>query len=302
MGAGGIGGYYGGMLARSGHEVTLIARGDHLAVIQKKGLIVKSTDGDFSVRVKATDDLNDVDAADFVLFSVKSYDVEEAGRLLHPVISSETVVLTIQNGIDSHEILAEILGKRPVLAGACYIFSRIASPGVIEHTGGRKTIVFGELDGSATVRSERIFKIITESGIPCEISPDIKKALWQKFIWICGSAGLGTLTRLPLGESLATVEGKALLRGIMEEVESIARALHIGVDQGIVDKTAKFAEGLEKELVTSLVLDLIRKRRLESDALHGKVVKLGRELGIPTPLNFAVYASLKSHDLKAMKR
>ena len=299
MGAGGVGGYYGGLLAKSGHKVTLIARGDHLAAIQRKGLIVKSTDGDFTVRVKATDEPSHIESAEFVLFSVKSYDIEQAARLLQPLILSETVILTIQNGVDSHEILAKILGKKPVLAGAAYIFSRIASPGIIEYVGGPKTVVFGELDGSVTARSKRIFKMMTEAGIPCDLSRNIMKALWEKFIWICGSAGVTALTRLPLGDSLASTEGRGLLRGIMEEVERMARALHIDVDQGIVARIIEFADGLEKELVTSLALDLIRRRRLEVEALHGKVVNLGRELGIPTPLNFAVYASLKPHDLKA---
>ncbi|MGD2185981.1 MAG: 2-dehydropantoate 2-reductase [Desulfobacterales bacterium] len=296
MGTGGTGGYFGGLLARAGEEVTFIARGAHLEAIQKNGLAIKSVlAGDFTISAKATDNPNDIGPVDCVLFCVKAYDNAVAAEQIRPLIGPETVVLSVQNGIDNEEQIGNVVGPEHVVGCASYVSSTIESPGVIAQTGGPGKIVFGEMQGGTSPRTETLQSTLQNSGIATELHSDIQAALWQKFLGICGVNGVTALTRLPMGEILACEETRNLMRGTMEEVEAIGRAMGAELPDGCVDQSMDFFSSLEPSIRGSMYYDLAAGRRLELDVLNGTVVRLGSEHGIPTPTNFAIYAALKPY-------
>ncbi len=296
MGAGGTGGFFGGLLARAGEDVTFVARGPHLEAIRDRGLTVRSRlAGDFNLAVKATDDPKEAGPADLVLFCVKAYDTASAAKLIVPVVTEDTMVLSVQNGIDNEERIAEVVGEEAILGAVAYVSSVIEAPGVIAQKGGPGRIIFGELGGGSSPRTQRLLSTLKRAGIAAELHSDVKVALWEKFVFICAANGLTALTRLPLGPILANPETRDLLRSTMEEVDSIARAVGIRLPENTVDQHLRFTGGLEPSVRGSLYYDLEAGRRLELEALNGTVVRLGRQHGIPTPSNWAIYAALRPY-------
>lgn len=300
MGSGGVGGYFGGLLARANEDVTFIARGAHLEAIQKNGLQVKSVVGDFHVRPKATHDPAAVGPVDLVLFSVKAYDTEAAGSAIRPMVGRETVVLCLLNGVDNEEKLEAILGEQHVMAGVVHILSTISAPGVISQIAGPRTIKLGEKDGRITPRVERILGVLKGAGILAETSTQIQVDLWEKFLFICAQGGVTALAGLSIGEILACPETVAFYRGVMEEVAAVGRAMGVPLSANAVERALAFARGLQSGTRSSLAHDLSQGNRLEVETLAGSVVRYGREVGVATPFNFAIYACLKPHHDKAM--
>ena len=223
IGAGGVGGYFGARLAQSGLEVGFVARGDHLRAIRQHGLRIRSVLGDATVDVVASDDPSDIGPCDVVLFCVKSFDTVTATALLPVLLGSGGAVLSLQNGVDNEEILAEVFGANRVIGGAAYIFSTVAEPGVIEHTGGPARLVFGELDGQPSERTESLLSACQDSGIDAEIAKNIRVALWTKFAFICATAGMTAATRLPLGDIRSSPESWDMFARIINEVAELAR-------------------------------------------------------------------------------
>jgi 2-dehydropantoate 2-reductase len=296
MGSGGTGGYFGGLLARSGEEVTFVARGPHLAVLRANGLTVRSRlIGNFTIKVQATDDPAEPGRADLVLFCVKAYDTERAAERLGSAIGPDTVILPVQNGIDSAERIGRVVGPGHAIGGLAGVSSVIAAPGVIEHRAGPDVIQLGELDGRPSARTERIAETLGRAGMKAQVRADIRVALWEKFVLICGLSGLTALTRLPLGAVLACPETQTLLRQVMEETAAVGRAEAPGLSAGVVESLLKFFSASDPAIRGSLYYDLAAGRRLEIETLNGTVVRFGRERGIPTPANFVVYASLKPY-------
>jgi 2-dehydropantoate 2-reductase len=296
MGTGGTGGYFGGLLARAGEEVTFIARGANLDAIRQNGLAINSVlAGDFTLAATATDNPNDIGPVDCVLFCVKAYDNAEATEQIRPVIGPQTVVLSVQNGIGNEEQIGNVLGAEHVLGCTSYVSSTIESPGVIAQTGGPGKIVLGEMKGGTSGRTEILQSTLQNANITAELHPDIQTALWQKFLMICGVNGVTALTRLPMGDILACEETRNLLRGTMEEVAMVARAKGANLAEKCVDDFMDFFDSLEASIRGSMYYDLSAGRRLELDVLNGTVVRLGSEQGIPTPINFAIYAALKPY-------
>lgn len=285
------------MLARAGFDVQFIARGKHLRAIQKNGLKVVSTQGEFLIQAKATDEPSDVRPVDVVLFCVKTYDTEEAARTILPLLTKEGSVLTIQNGVDNRERIGAVVGTEKVLLGAAYIVSKIEAPGIIHQEGGQRSIIFGEVNGERTVRAEQIFETMKSAGINCELSNDVLKVVWEKFIWVCGFAGATCLVRHPIGVVMANQETREMFRETMEEVARVARAAGISIQTGYVNNMMDFANHFEKNAKASMFYDLASGRRLELQALHGTVVRLGRKYGIPTPVNWTIYAALEPYEL-----
>ena len=296
MGSGGTGGYFGGLLARAGEEVTFVARGAHLAAIRARGLTVRSRlVGDFTVPARATDDPTEAGAADLVLFCVKSYDTESAAERLRPAVGPDTVILPVQNGIDGAERIGRVVGRQHVIGGLAGVSSVVEAPGIIEHRAGPDVIQLGELDGPPSARAQRIADTLRRAGVKAQVRPDMRVALWEKFVLICGLSGLTALTRLPLGSVLACPETRALFQQAMEETEAVGRAEGVAVPEGQARKMMQFFAGSDPAIRGSLHYDLAAGRRLEIETLNGTVVRLGRERGVPTPANFAVYAALKPY-------
>jgi 2-dehydropantoate 2-reductase len=296
MGSGGTGGYFGGLLARAGEDVAFIARGAQLEAIRNNGLAIKSVlAGDFTISAPATDNPFDIGPVDFVLFCVKAYDNAIAAAQIRPLIGPETIVLSVQNGIDNEKQIGDVVGREHIVGAVSYVSSTIESPGVIAQTAGPGKIVLGEMQGGTSHRTEMIKNTLQNAGITAELHPDIQAALWQKFMAICGVNGVTALTRLPMGEILACAETGKLLRGTMEEVEAIARTNVANLPEGCVEQSMDFFGGMEPSMRGSMYYDLAAGRRLELEVLNGAVVRLGSEHEISTPINFAIYAALKPY-------
>jgi 2-dehydropantoate 2-reductase len=295
MGAGAVGGYFGAKLARSGEAVTMIARGAHLEAIRRDGLTIRSSvEGEYAVRPAAVEDPAGLPPADAVLFCVKSFDTEAAVERIRPVVGPETAVLSLQNGVDNEDRIDALLGPGHAVGGVAQVFAVIDRPGVIaHHFAGR--IIFGELDGRRSARTDRLLRAFERAGINVELSTEIRRALWEKYVFICAVAGMTAVTRCPIGVIRETPEPWAMFRRILEEIAAVAAAAKAGLPGDIVDRIVTMGGALAPGNFSSLYQDLAQGKRLELEALHGHAVRLGERFGVPTPTVFAVYAALKPH-------
>lgn len=295
MGAGAMGCFFGGMLVRAAEDVIFVARGKQLAALNEEGLTITSAVvGDSTMAVQATSEPHAVGAVDVVLFCVKTYDVDSAARAAAPLLGPNTVVLTMQNGVESDRRLATAFGAARVLCGVSWVTANIDSPGVVAHARGTR-LVFGEPGNGVSKRVETLNAMFERAGIQAEAHPSIGKAIWEKFMVVCPLGGLSAATRLPLGNLVENEATAALARGLMHEVEVVARARGINLPHGYTAQAYDAFVRLASEspwAYPSMYHDLAAGRRLELDALNGAVDRLGAECGVTTPLNFAIYAAL----------
>ena len=293
MGAGAVGGYYGGVLARDGVDVALICRGAQRDAIRSAGLRVDSHWGQFKVNPFATDDPGEVGPVDLVLHCVKLYSNDEAVPLLRPMVGDETNILTIQNGVTSGQRLADEFGWGKVLQGATYIEAAIAAPGHIEQTGSAARIEFGERDGTANDRAEAIKTLLDRPGIQVAVSSDIASTLWTKLVAVAAFGTVMTVSRASLPEVLGWPEGTATIRTVMEEIVAVGKARGIDFPPDVVDE--RFAAAAEEadEFRSSLQMDMRAGKPLEVDELLGAVVRMARDMGIPVPASSALVMALE---------
>jgi 2-dehydropantoate 2-reductase len=296
MGSGGVGGYFGARLAQGGCDVGFIARGAHLAALREFGLVVESQLGNVSLsKVCATDDPATLGSVDLVIISVKLWDTEAAAHAVSPIVGPATAVLSLQNGVQKDDVLRRILGDRPILGGICYISATIARPGVISHSGTVQKIVFGEYDGKRSARAEAFLEACRGASIDSELSLEIRKAIWEKFVFLVGLSATITAIRLPIGPIRKNPRTRRFLLDIMREVVAVGRAQGVALSAEYAEDLLPFYDGLPMEMAASMYHDLKRGNRLEVDWLSGAVAELGQNAGIPTPLNRAVSAILALH-------
>jgi 2-dehydropantoate 2-reductase len=300
MGTGGVGGYYGGLLAHQGHEVTFIARGAHLYALRHEGLKVSSVHGDFHVfPANATDDPVNVGAVDLILFCVKTYHTEEAAQAIRPAVGHHTVVLSLQNGVDAAERIGNVIGAEHVVGGATWLSSAVEAPGLIKQVSQFRRIVLGELGGGHSDRIQAIFEVLNQMGITVEISENIQKVLWTKFVFISAASSVGSLTRLPMGDYRSIPETRTLLAGIMQEVEALARAQSIPLDDDVVAKAMEFIDNSGPHIKPSMQLDVETGHRTELESMVGVIGRKGHQMGVPTPVADFVYSALLPVEVKA---
>lgn len=300
MGTGGVGGYYGGLLAQQGNDVTFIARGAHLRAMQQEGLKVKSIYGDFTVSpANATDDPANVGPVDLILFCVKTYHTDDAAQAIRPAVGPLTVVMSLQNGIDAAERIGNVIGMEHVIGGVTWLSAAVEAPGVIKQISQFRRIVFGELGGGTSERTKSIYEVLNQMGITVEISEDIQKVLWTKLVFITAVSSIGSLTRLPMGDFRSVPETRSLLSSLMQEVESLARAQGVDLDADVVQKWLEFVDNAAPTIKPSMQLDVEAGHRTELESMIGVVGRKGRELGVPTPIADFVYAALRPIELKA---
>ena len=297
MGAGSIGGYFGGMLARGGNDVALIARGAHLAAIREQGLQIH-TDTELltipgGAGLQATDNPAEVGPVDLILLTVKTYQNAEAIPAMLPMIGPATAVLCLQNGIDSYQTAAQAVGPAKVLPGAAYIEAARPQPGVIRQSGSVVRIVFGEPDGGDSERGSIIRDTLIQAGIPAEFSRDIRQTLWSKFLFIATMAGVTSLSRETMAQLLPRHEWRSVIVSCMREIETVGRAAGVNLDAAIVENTLAYIEGSLDDMHASMHADIMAGRPLELEALNGAVVRAGREVKVATPINAVIYAALK---------
>ena len=307
VGAGGTGGYYGGALARVGNQVTMVARGPHLAAIRATGLQVNTVLlGDFHLDVDATDDMSSVGPVDLVIFAVKSYGTNAAIRDMGPLVGDDTMIISTQNGIDSERLLGEALGTEHVLGCAATVSAKIDAPGVVTQGGGPGSLVIGEMgsadlnaQGAVTERVNDLVERCKAAGLAAETHEDIVMAIWEKFIFICALSGMTALTRKPIGEIFAQPSTAEMYLQVLAEVAEVGSAEGVALPGDIAQNTLAATQAREPFIIGSMGHDLIAGNPIEIGLLNGRVVELGKKHGIPTPANFAIEAALKPHELGA---
>lgn len=296
MGAGSIGGYFGGMLARAGHQVTLIARGDNLSAIQRNSLIMQTQAGEFIVPCTATDRPAEVGRVDLALLTTKTYHNAVAVPAMAPMVGSDTAILCLQNGIDSYVPLVDAFPDAAVLPGAAYIEAGRAGPGVVTQAGDIVRIVTGGVRGSDPShqsKAEKVCAAFREADVPAETQDDIAVTLWTKFLFITTMAGTTSLAREYLRDLLPRPEWHKIIVGCMEEIERAGRASGVDLSPTIVPDTLNYMESARGAMSASMHADLMAGRPMELEALNGSVVRAGESAGVPTPINDVIYAALK---------
>lgn len=292
-GAGGVGGYFGGRLAESGNDVTLIARGPHLAAIKASGLRIEDPDGETStIEVDATDDPAEVGPVDCVVVAVKAWQVPEVARRMRPLLGPGTFVVPLQNGVEAPSQLAAEIGEERVLGGFCAIIAFLDGPGRIKHAGYEPQVAFGELDNSPTSRVDRLRRIFTSSGIDAVVPDDIHAAMWRKFLFIASFGGVGAVTRAPAGLIRSTPATRTMLIQTKTEILRVARGLGVNLPDDSVTDSMAIVDSLPEDGTASMQRDIIEGRPSELDAQTGAIVRFGRQAGVDTPVNSFIYAAL----------
>jgi 2-dehydropantoate 2-reductase len=300
VGAGGVGGGFGAALAKAGADVTFIARGAHLAAMKSQGLKIQGGRGETHlVPTKATDNPAEIGPVDIVLFCVKLWDVESAGEGIKPLVGPDTAVIPLQNGIDAAERLIPILGPKAVMGGVAQISASIVAPGVIQQVGTFMRMIFGELDGKRTKRAEDFFALCQKAGFDVTLSEQILTDLWMKFILLACNASITAATRQPLGKLREDADLRPIMMAAFQETIDIGRAKGVTLPADALAKILDFVGHAPPAMKASMALDLERGNRLELPWLGGKVVELGRQLKIPTPVHGVMYAVLKPYIMGA---
>lgn len=297
VGAGGTGAYYGGALAKDGHEVTMIARGPHLEAILKNGLQLNSVLlGDFNLKTAATDDMDSVGPVDLVIFAVKSWGTKAAITGMGGLVGEDTMIISTQNGIDSERLLTEAFGAKNVLGCTATVSAKIDEPGVVSQNGGPGSLVIGEMAGGSSDRVTKLVDDCAKAGLAAEAHDDIVVALWQKFVFICALSGMTALTRKPIGDIFAQPTTTEMYQQVLSEVAEVGRAEGVNLPESTVDDTLATIKAREPFIIGSMGHDLIAGNPIEIGLLNGRVVELGKKHGISTPANFAIEAALRPHE------
>jgi 2-dehydropantoate 2-reductase len=296
MGAGGVGGFFGGRLALAGHEVCVIARGKHLAALRQAGLMLESADQPpITAPITAHNNAREIGPVDVVLFCVKLYDTALAARTCRPLMRGNTVLISLQNGVDAIAMIARELKKGILLAGAAYVAAHIARPGVIRQTGPAAFgwFTFGMPGDTPPPAATDFSQLCAAGGLRAELSGDIARTLWEKFILVSANSALCGLSRQPLGVVRADARLRQKLIAAIAETAAVGRACGVGLDEDIEARTLDTLDhAMGGDTRASLLIDLERGRPLELDWLSGAVCRLGEKTGVATPLHSEVYAAL----------
>ena len=293
MGSGGLGGFFGGWLASSGADVAFIARGEHLKAIRKNGLLITSQLGDRHItNVVATDDPYEIGPVDVILFCVKNYDLTEAAEACRPLLKTNTAIISMMNGVEASTRIGSILGDQHAVTGLTYLPSNISAPGVIAHLGTKTDIVFGETDGASSERLKAFHKICIQAGLDAEITSDIITAAWSKFVPWSAISSASTAARVDFGGLQSRPELVGLFADLASETLRIGQKLGAKLDDNYIEQLTTLIKTYPPRTRNSMLVDLSLGKRIELNAASGTVIRLGKELGIETPIHRALYAVL----------
>ncbi len=295
MGAGGLGGYFGARLALGGAEVHFIARGRHLQAMHDDGLRIDGPEPLHVARVNATDDARSVGPVDLVMLCVKLWDTEAALEQIRPLVGAQTAIVSFQNGVLKDQALRAAYGAGPVMGGVGYVATTIDRPGMIRQTGPMQRLLFGEFDGSRSTRGQAFLQACLAGGIQAELSADIEREIWQKFVFLAALSGTTTTIRKPIGPIRANAQTRGFLLDVMREVVAVGRAHGVNVAEDYAEQRLKLADEVAADMTSSMHHDLERGNPLEVRWLAGAVVELGRARNVPTPLNRAIADILALH-------
>lgn len=297
MGAGGVGGFFGGRLAHAGYDVAFVARGAHLTALRERGLTIQNEpQGDILVRrVTATDDPASLGIVDVVVLAVKLWDTEDAARAITPMVGPSTAVVSLQNGVIKDDILRRAFGSAAVMGGVGYVAAHILRPGVIHQTGTMQRVVIGEYDGTPSRRVAALHEALLKAGVNAEISNDIRRTLWEKYVFLVGLSGSTTTMRSAIGPIREHAQTRAFLFDLMNETVAVGRAHGVNLPEDYANQRIGFVDTLAADMTSSMHHDLNSGNRLEVEWLSGGVVQLGAQVGVPTPANRAVWDILALH-------
>ncbi|NWF63999.1 MAG: ketopantoate reductase family protein [Chloroflexi bacterium] len=304
FGTGGVGGYFGGRLAKNGEDITFIARGEHLAALRHSGLRVESIDGDFTVHpVNATDSPQSVGVVDLVILATKAWQLDEAITQMKPLLGNGTVILPLLNGMEHMDLLIHTFGTPHVIGGLCRISAFIGAPGVIRHVGMKPYIAYGEWDNSPSERIQIIHNLFSSiDGIAAENPANIQTAMWEKFIFITGTSGVGAYTGKPIGEYRANPETRAMLFNAFSETAAVARAMGAPIEESFVSETMQQIDNAPGSVMASMQKDMMAGKPSELNAQTGAVIRMGKAASVPTPTHEKLFAALLPLEQKARSR
>lgn len=296
MGTGGMGGFLGAKLASAGHEVVLIGRGAHLKALQSRGLTLLSHDGDLHITpAMVTADTADVGPVDVILFCVKLYDTVEAAKACLPMMGDETFILSLQNGVESVQMISAIVGPGRTIGGSIYVSANIERPGVISHSGGNNTVHFAENDDHPSPRTDTLTRLLASAGLTGIREENLQTMLWSKFILLSANAGVGALTDRSAVEMCADPDTKPVLIAAMQEARDVATAMGIYLPETVIEDVLAVitSTGQKQDLIASQCLDLRNGKPLELEWVQGTLLRLGQEYNVPTPITKTCYVALK---------
>lgn len=304
FGTGGVGGYFGGRLVQSGQEVTFIARGVHLDAIRRSGLRVDSVNGDFIISPAETaDSTQSIRSADLILVGVKAWQLNDALGQIRPLVESKTMLLPLLNGVEHMETLRDTFGAEHILGGMCRISAFIEAPGYIRHVGIQPYLAYGEWDNANTDRIQTLDEVFKSlPGVTAERPANIRTAMWEKFIFIAATSGVGAYTCLPIGEIRAKAETLTMLQNALEETAAIARAQGVDIAGNFVEVTMKRIETIAPHIIPSMQKDIMEGKPSELDQQTGAVIRMGKTFNIPTPTHEKIYSTLLPLEQKARSR
>lgn len=296
MGAGAVGGYFGGLLARAGHAVTFVARGAHLAAMRERGLALETPQGRVVVdQARFVEQPAEAGSADVVLFAVKAYDIEAAAAPLKPLVDGGAAIVSVLNGVDHQDRVASVLGAGAVLGGLAMVSGVIVEPGVVRYTSSMSALRFGEADGSMSSRGTAFRDACNAAGFTAELLPDVRTAQWTKYVGLATNAALTSLFRLPAGHIYHDPETVPMAERAFAEVAALAQAEGVTLPADIVARTLSLHQSFPKTMYASMYHDLAKGRPLELDSFSGHVVRRGRALGVPTPVHEMAWLALKPY-------
>jgi 2-dehydropantoate 2-reductase len=295
MGSGGVGGYFGARLCQGGADVHFIARGKHLQALRRDGLCVEGPEPIHIARVSATDDPGEVGVVDFVMLSVKLWDTETALQQMRPMVGPGTAIISFQNGVLKDHYLRATYDASQIMGGVGYVATTIDRPGVIRQTGPMQRLLFGEFDGSRSQRGQALLEACIAGGINAELSEDILREIWQKYVFLTGLSGTTTTIRMPIGPIRENAQTRAFLLDVMREVVAVGRAHGVDLPEDYAELRLKLADDVAYDMTSSMHHDLERGNPLEVPWLSGGIVELGQQKGVPTPLNRAIADILALH-------
>lgn len=294
VGAGGVGGYFGGLLAKAGENVTFVCRGDHYKAIKKDELRVKSVIGDFIVKpAKVVDNISKIENPDLVIFTVKTYDTETVAEELKSVINKDTIIITFQNGIENDVVIKKITGSSNVYPGVAYVISARTKPGVIEQTGGLRKLIFGDRNNNDNLSLRAVEKVMRSAGIDASLSDDITRDLWKKYMFVVDFSGMTAVCRGPIGKVLADETTLSLYERCAREAISVAKAHGVKVASDALENIMTISGNTAPESKSSLLVDIENGRKNKIETLNGTLVKLARRYKIDVPINELIYGAIK---------
>jgi len=303
IGSGGVGGYFGARLADGGADVRFLARGAHLDAMKSKGIVIEGGPNPIHVTsVNATNDPTEMGVADLVLIAVKLFDTEKVLEQIRPVVGPKTALISFQNGVLKDKYLRAKYGPGQIMGGVGYVATTIDRPGVIRQTGPMQRLIFGEFDGSRSARGEAFLAACLKGGINAELSADINREIWEKFVFLVGLSGTTTTMRLPIGPIRQDAQSRQFLLDVMREVVAVGRAHGVDLPADYAERRLVLADDVSPDMTSSMHHDLQRGNPLEVRWLAGGVVELSKEVAVGTPLNRAIADILSLHQMGSKPR